>query len=321
VVALLQGSALLPLSRPARMASTVREWWRRAQSSTGRAVVYVGEALAPAAVLVAITAGPAVPVVPVPAVSSSPSVAAEAPIASAPTIDRQPAAHPVGSNVPSSVGHPAPRVAVDATIGSPLHADDPGTSPGLAQSVEEQRRYVLRVLGLTFDLPDPLDAPQGPEVDIRSVEVATIAAAADGRAAALRWRIRFAAPPPANVAAGLSWGFAGSACYAQFNWPGGRDVSLYCPQYRLLVGDLMFSEVSRLRAEVHFDDTVLEVVLPFTSLDDQGRALLHPGAQLVRIVASASCYVNFLDRSGCENAARAPDYDDGGDGYTYRVEE
>ena len=319
VVALLQGGALLPLSRPARVASTVREWWRRAQSTTGRAVVYIGEALAPAAALVAITAGPAVPVVPVPAMSSSPSVAAGAPIASVPTVDRQPAAHPVGSDVPS-MRPSAPRLAVDATIGSPLHADDPGTSPGLAQSVDEQRRFALRVLGLTLDLPDPLDAPQGPEVDIRSVEVATIAGA-DGRAGALRFRLGFAAPPAPNVTAGLSWDFAGSACFARFNWPSGRDVSLACPQYRLLVGDFWFSDVSRVRAEVRVDDTVLEVVLPFGSLEDQGRALLHPGAQLVRIVASASCYVNFLDRSGCENADRAPDYDDGGDGYTYRVEE
>lgn len=320
VHALLQGAAVLPLTRPARIAGVVREWWRRAQSATGRAAVYIGEVLAPAAALVAITAAPAVPAVPAAAAASSAPIEAVTATAAAPAVLREPAAHVPVPNVPPAA--PAgSSVVAGATIGSPVRVSDEGTSPGLAQSVDEQRRSVLRVLGLTVDLPDPLDAPQGPQVDIQSVEIATMAGP-DGRAAALRWRLGFAAPPPENVRAGLTWGFAGSPCYASFSWPISHNVSLYCPQHRQLgiIDFITFSEVSRVRVDVRLDGAALEVVLPFERLDATGRALLHPGAQLVRIVASASCYVNFMERSGCENADRAPDYDRG-DGYTYRIEE
>ncbi|HEX2039402.1 MAG TPA: sigma-70 family RNA polymerase sigma factor [Acidimicrobiales bacterium] len=318
VIALLQGAAVLPLSRPARVGNAVRTWWRRAQSTTGRAAVYVGEVLGPAAALVAAAAVPALPTVPtVEALRAEPAAVTTAP-------------HPAPSSArpaePPGNGPTAPSAVVDATappppppgtLGAPVLLDDPGTSPGFTQSIDHQRRSFLAVLGLPVDLPDPLDAPRGPDVDIRSLEIATLAGP-DGRASGLRWRVAFAAEPPANVGLGLSWGFRDNQCYASFSWPAGDRLAVYCPSYQVAGVSLVHSEVARARLEMRREGTVVEVTLAFASLDAFGQGLLRPGAELVRMTATASCYVNYFDRSGCENGDSAPD---DRNGYSYRIEE
>jgi RNA polymerase sigma factor (sigma-70 family) len=319
VIALLQGAVVLPLSRPRRVASAMREWWRRTGSTANRAAVYVGDVLGPVAALVAIAAAPAA-AVPAPATAThqlaSASATGPAPRPAQDIAATAPSNRPVEPRVPSAMPVVVPRPTA-VTIGAPLVGDDPGTSPGLSQTIHQQRRSVLDVLGLPIGLPDPLDSPQGPDVDIRSLEIATLAGP-DGRAAALRWRIGFMAPPPANVGVGLSWGFEHTDCYASFSWPRGDAVGVNCPDHAVAGVNLLYRPVGYGKAEVHLHGDLLEVTLPFSALDDGANSLFRPGARLVSMVASASCYVNYLERSGCENGDRAPD---DWNGYTYRIEE
>lgn len=314
LVALLQTPVVVPLTLRARLTGAAREWWRRTQSATGRAVAYVGEAVAPAVAFVAMAAGPvSAGVVGFP---TTPVVAAAAPAGTTPstkavaapgavTSPSDPAAH-----VPADL--PVAKPSLGATIGSPLQAEDVEPAPPLTPSVHGQRRSLLRTLGLGLDLPDPLDAPQGPQADIRSVEIATLAGE-DGRPAALRWRVGFAEAPPANLSVTLAWRYAGSACSS--NWSMRYRATTWCEEPFLL--DLKQSRaVGEFPIELRYDGVVVEATVHFAALDGSTRSLLRPGAELTNVLVGASC--NLLDPSGCENGDRAPD---SGAGWTYKVEE
>lgn len=312
---LLQVPAVLPLGHSTRARQAVRDWWRRAQATTGRVAMYAGDVIGPGVALVAMTSGSVAPVPTAPAESS----VLESASAMVPRLGERgvPSADLVPidlSSAPPAAGH----VAARETIGSPLRIDDPGRSARPPDSFHVQPLSLLTVLGLPVDLPDPLDVPSFPEIDIRSFELATLADDR-GRPRALRWRIELASPPtPAVSKISLDWGYEGTECFTTFTWPSAPELRVLtaCPVVPLVdVGVVKVHAAERSSpVESRVDGPVLEATLPFASLDRTTRTFLYPGARMLRIAVTATC--PNQDPSTCPTFDRAPDKG----GYTYQVE-
>lgn len=309
---LLQAPVVIPPSRFTRVEDAVRRWWSRTRIGSGRVATQVGELLVPGAALMAVVSGSTDAVMRVPSSPALPSVAA----APAPAVERYDATTASTSTILPATLLAAPDVSTGlpptkGTIGSPVRFDDPGSSP-----TSQHRSRLWTLLGLPLVVFDALDLPAAPSGDIRSLEFATLADL-QGNPRALRWRIDLAAAPDAASGLELQWTYEGTDCTTVFLWPMSWDSSVLtrCPVVPTSVTRLGLPPVetsdSDSPVEFHIDGTVLEVTLPFRSLDERTRTFLYPGVRMVRIVAFTTC-------PGIEDCPgdRAPD--DGS--YTYQVE-
>jgi RNA polymerase sigma factor (sigma-70 family) len=323
LAALLQVPALLPCSK--RVGHALREVWHRLEATGGRAVLQLGELVAPGMALVAMATTTVAPLDLPPArpsllSASTAGLAGEdvAPSGPQPMARRLPA-------VPDSSGDASPAppsVNVAPTATQPLRFEDPGPPTRTEHFFDAERRSILGILGLPFGGIDPLELSV-PEIDIQSFELATMGDAR-GRPQALRWRIALAAPPTRALSyITLQWWYEGSDCFTVFEWPAEVDAHVLtpCPVVPVvggMEGDKPhgYAAYEYSRGKLRLDGSVLEVTLPFASLDQVTRKFLRPGARLVRIVVMATCPdrgVPTLDRCPSD---RAPDEG----GYTYRIE-
>jgi RNA polymerase sigma-70 factor (ECF subfamily) len=308
IAALLHRGAAMTLAPSGRrFAGVAGRWWHRAHAVATRRAMAVGDAVTPVAVALAITVGAVVPVEGGPLAPANASVASPIEHVANATA-KAPASAPAGSAVANgrppnaTVAAVTRAVAQGATIGPVASVDDPGVSDGSTLAMAQQARELL-VLGHPIHLLDPLDvdADAGPELDIRSLEVATLAGD-DGAAAALRIRVTFESPLPAELGPVLGWQYPDSDCNTYITWSEPRrGMWTSCPAMEPVYSYRQSTMSGPI--EVRWDGPVFEVTITFSRLDAASRYRLRPGGQLIAIRATTSCDLRDTSCRGDE----APD--------------
>jgi hypothetical protein len=246
------------------------------------------------------------------------------------------AAHPPPATPQAaSVRRPAaPTPAVVAPVGSRTSVRVPATPPAQAASPAPSGRRVVaslartdpagdsqlhsqaELLGLPLVLPDGVDPGTAAGLDIRRVEVGTLADSSGSRAEGLFVLLELDQPPPPGGHYTVGWDFAGTNCYglldariASPQGPTGSTVDSSCDDPGTVVSTTTDAPAD---AGLEIVGSSIAWIVRFDRLPDATARLLHPGAALGAIYAQT-------DSGSLDNPLRWDKAPDHGAGPDYRV--